>query len=201
MGRPPGCGGVWASAGWVISVAAVAAPAINPTPWMKSRRSMSFMLVFPSVVRVLRRLTNGGTRKPSCAPERSANGQCLAYPCDVKATALAYRPMSANAAGADRCRWGKSREEYRPCATFPAEASAAQNLDGDPSDGEPACPRSVSLGYRTLWLQWVAPAEGTRCDPLIHPQMTQSVHLRSLAQVDLERTSRDDQNRSRCYFK
>src|SRR5215470_6203494 len=153
MGRPPGCGEVWASAGCVISVAAVAAPAINPTPWMKSRRSISFMLIFPSVVRVLRRLTNGGTRKPSCAPERSANGQCLAYPCDVKATALAYRSTSATAAGADRCRWGKSREGYRPCATFPAEASAAQSLDGEPSGGEPACPRLVNLGHQTLRLQ------------------------------------------------
>src|SRR5262245_20432105 len=37
MGRAP-CG--WADAVWLKSVAAAAAPATTPTPWMKSRRSM-----------------------------------------------------------------------------------------------------------------------------------------------------------------
>jgi len=59
----------------------------------------------------------------------------------------ACAPMPAIAAAADRCRWGKSKEEFRPCATLPAEASVAQSLDGEPSDGEPAYPRGFSLGY------------------------------------------------------
>jgi hypothetical protein len=35
-------------------------------------------------------------------------------------------------AAADKSRWGKSMEEFRPCATLLAEASVAQSLDGEP---------------------------------------------------------------------
>src|SRR6185312_4239267 len=40
-----------------------------------------------------------------------------------------------------RCS-GCKKQEIRPCAIFPRPSSVAQSLDGKPSDGEPAFPRT-----------------------------------------------------------
>src|SRR5258705_13968082 len=74
---------------------------------------------------------NGETRSPCCAPVRSANGQCLPDRCGLEAAVASEdRPKRAVVSPADKCRWGKSRGEFRPCAILLAEASVAQSLDG-----------------------------------------------------------------------
>ena len=88
-------------------------------------------VVIPLVARALRRLMNSETCSPSCAPVRSANGQCLPDRCGLEAAVASEdRPKRAVVSPADKCRWGKSRGEFRPCAILLAEASVAQSLDG-----------------------------------------------------------------------
>jgi hypothetical protein len=48
-----------------------------------------------------------------------------------QAMAQPHRTTPTAGAAADIFRWGKSKEEFRSCATLLAEASVAQSLDGE----------------------------------------------------------------------